>query len=218
MAAPIVDYSANRGLLVDIEKKVAFNGARLDQLEKEAKDNRDILETWRVGPRPFPKFSDRAEIAECLEVLVRSLARARYEAESPSVSVQKEVFAGVLQDVEELQAGADDVGTVLFRLLELEVGLKGLEDSARSGNRKYEARLAASLRDICKIHEPADLSKSQIEVFVASVRVLVNEWGELNREMVRFVRSRLLEVGLTWLPVTEKAARDIAKAKKLIGK
>ncbi len=40
--------------------------------------------------------------------------------------------------------------------------------------------------------------------------------GELNAEKVKWIRGRLLEVGLTWLPVTEKAQKVIDEAKSSV--
>lgn len=152
------------------------------------------------------------------EVFDRLIHWRHEEEEKPSLApVGRKNFSYILQILSDLEAAIDDLDSLLFQIVELESALGKLEEIAREGQFKYEARLAGSLRDICRIHDPMDLSETQIKSLVASVQVLIKEWGQLNREKANWTCSKLLEVGLTWLPVTEKAQKDIADAKKSAG-
>ncbi len=104
--------------------------------------------------------------------------------------------------------------TMTDRIFEAFLGQ--IEEQAKVANHKYESELAATLRDVCKIHEPAKFSAEQIKCFLEAMRVLIDGRGKLNRETAHWTRSRLLGVGLTWLPVTKKAAKDISDAQKSI--
>ncbi len=115
-----------------------------------------------------------------------------------------------------LQDAGEDGAKTLYCIMEIEALLGRLEEKARVTNHKYEARLAASLRDICRVHEPSKITKEQLKIFSASVRALIDGWSKLTREKVSWIRTRLLDVGLTWLPVTEKAEREIAEAKQTV--
>ncbi len=125
-----------------------------------------------------------------------------------------EDFAKIVENIQNLENAVGDKPQILYRIMELETLLGRLEKKARATNRKYEARLTASLRDICRVHEPSELSKEQIKCFKHSITVLVEGWGKLNREKVGWIRSRLLDVELTWLPVTDKALKDISEAQQ----
>jgi len=48
-----------------------------------------------------------------------------------------------------------------------------------------------------------------VECFKGSVTMLVEGWGRITREKLNYVRTRLLDKGLTWLPVTDKAMADV---------
>jgi len=145
--------------------------------------------------------------------LCTGLKRIRqFIGEDQRITFFNEDFSDVIAHVESLENSADDQAQVLYHIMELETALGKLEEKARATNRKYEARLAASLRDICRVHEPGNISEKQVKHFAASASALVKGWGVLTREKVAYIRSRLLEVGLTWLPVTDKATSDIAKA------
>jgi hypothetical protein len=99
-------------------------------------------------------------------------------------------------------------------MLELETLLDSVAKKARATGRKYEGRLAAALRDVCRIYEPDEISEEQAKRFAVCVRALIEGWGGLNREKVSLIRSKLLDVGLTWLPVTAKAQKEIEEAKR----
>lgn len=126
-----------------------------------------------------------------------------------------EDFEKIVENTRGLESAGNDKSQILYHIMEIETFLGKVEEKARVTNRKYEARMAASLRDICRVHEPSEISEEQIKRFTACVRTLIEGWGKLNREKVNWIRSRLLEVGLTWLPVTQKARKDIAEVKSL---
>lgn len=128
-----------------------------------------------------------------------------------------EEFGKIVENSKGLENAGDDTSQILYHVMEIQALLRKVVDKARVTNKKYEGRLAASLRNICNLYEPDEFSDEQIKRFIASMHALIEGWGQLNREKVKWIRSRLLEVGLTWLPVTEKAQRDIAEAKKLAG-
>ena len=123
-----------------------------------------------------------------------------------------EDFAKIIENIRNLENAVGDKSQILYHIMELETLLGRVERKGIAANRKYEARLTASLRDICRVHEPSELSEEQIKCFKHCVTALVEGWGNLNREKVGWIRSRLLDVGLTWLPVTDKAVKDISEA------
>jgi len=100
----------------------------------------------------------------------------------------------------------------------LENFLGQLETKARSEDLEYESRLAASLRDICKIYYPSQISYEQIKYFVESTSTLMKEWGSIDRNRLKDIRRGLLDVELNWLPVTDKAVKDISEIKSKVGK
>lgn len=125
-------------------------------------------------------------------------------------------FAELDENRKGIEESGDDKELILYHIMEIETLLGKVERKARATNREYEARLAASLRDICRIHEPSELSNEQIECFTGSLQALTEGWGELTKEKVKWIRGRLLEVGLTWLPVTQKAQMVIDEAKSSV--
>lgn len=127
-----------------------------------------------------------------------------------------EEFGKLVANIMGLEGADEDKSLILYHILEIEALLGKVERKARAADREYEARLAASLRDICKIHEPSELSDRQIKCFASSLQALIEGWGELNREKLKWIRGRLLEVGLTWLPVTRKAQLVIDEAKSSV--
>ena len=126
-----------------------------------------------------------------------------------------EDFAKIVENSTGLDNAGENKSQILYHIMELEALSGKVEKKARVTNRKYESRLAASLRDICRVHEPSEISEEQIKRFTACVRALIEGWGKLNREKVKWIRNRLLEVGLTWLPITDKATKDVSGAKTL---
>ena len=158
-----------------------------------------------------------SSMIEKLEAAVDVLVKKEGEIEAGKKwpSYASEDFERIVENVRNLENAGDDKAQILYYMMELETLLGGLEEKARATNRKYEARLSASLRDICRVHEPSKISEKQIGRFTASTRALIEGWGKLNREKVSWIRSRLLEIGLTWLPITDKAAKDISKAQTL---
>ncbi len=153
---------------------------------------------------------DRLE-ANMDTLLKKEKVDAGREGEWPSYA--SEDFEKIVKNIIELESAGDDKSRILYNIMEIEVLLRRVERKARVTNQEYEARLAASLRDICRIHEPSEFSDEQIKRFTGSLHALIEGWGELNREKVKWVRSRLLEVGLIWLPVTEKAQKVIDEVK-----
>jgi len=96
----------------------------------------------------------------------------------------------------------------------LESFFEDLEKKARDENLKYERRLSASLRHMCRIYYPGKISEEQLKAFVEATHILVSEWGEMDRERLHIARTGILESGLTFLPVTNKATKEIAEYKK----
>lgn len=183
---------------------------KVDQIEAAVKDmpaSMALLLEFMLGSESKREEVSNYLIHQCYE-----------EEEKPSLApVGRGNFTYILQILSDLEEAIGDLDSLLYQIVELEAALGKLEEIAREGQLKYEARLAGSLRDICRIHDPMHLSETQIKSLVASVQVLIKEWGQLNREKANWTCSKLLEVGLTWLPVTEKAQKDIADAKKSAG-
>ena len=138
------------------------------------------------------------------------------EEEQQWPAFESEELEKIVENAKSLENAGEDKALILYNIMEIETLLGKTERKARATNREYEARLAASLRDICRIHEPSELSNEQIKCFTGSLQALTEGWGELNREKVKWIRGRLLEVGLTWLPVTEKAQKVIDEAKSSV--
>ncbi len=169
---------------------------RLKQLEKVAYLHNSVLK----------KHEALIELNEAEE--------QREEQQWPAYT--SEEFGKIVENMKGLENADEDKEQILYHIMEIETILEKIESKARATNREYEARLSASLRDICKIHEPSELSKPQIKCFTASLQALIEGWGQLNREKVKWIRGRLLEIGLTWLPVTEKAQKVIDEAKSSV--
>jgi len=123
-------------------------------------------------------------------------------------------FETIVLRTRELEEAGRGSSRVLYCMMELETLLDAVAKKARATGRKYAGRLAASLRDICRIYEPDEISEQQAKRFSMCVRALIEGWRDLNREKVSWIRSKLLDVGLTWLPVTRKAQKEIEEAKK----
>lgn len=165
---------------------------RLEQLEKATFSHDSVLEI----------IKDRIGLIE--------------EEEQQWPAYTSEEFGKIVENTKGLENAGEDGALILYHIMEIETLLGKIERKARATNLEYEARLAASLRDICRIHEPAELSDEQIKCFTGSLQALTEGWGGLNREKVKWIRGRLLEVGLTWLPVTEKAQKVIDEAKSSV--
>lgn len=148
---------------------------------------------------------------------VRGKKEGEIEAQQKWPSYASEDFEKIAENALGLENAGDDQSQILYHIMETETLLGRIEEKARVINRKYEARLAASLRDICRVHEPKDFTKEQINCFGACLTALIEGWGKLNKEKVRWIRYQLLDVGLTWLPVTDKAVKDILEAQKAKG-
>lgn len=119
----------------------------------------------------------------------------------------------LVKNAKELEDSVGDASQMLFHAKEMETLLGRVEEKARATGRKYEARLAASLRDVCRVHDPKELSQEQSECVKGCVTALVEGWGKITRDKLNFVRTRLLDKGLTWLPVTDKAMADLEGTK-----
>lgn len=185
----ISSYSIQQSRRYGIER-------RLEHLEKATSGHDSVLEI----------IKDRIGLIEEEE--------QKKEQKWPAYA--SEDFGKILENTKALENAGEDEALILYHIMEIETLLGKIERKARATNREYEARLAASLRDICRIHEPSELSNEQIKCFIGSLQALTEGWGELNREKVKWIRGRLLEVGLTWLPVTEKAQKVIDEAKSSV--
>lgn len=151
-----------------------------------------------------------------LEARIRLPVAEEHEEQEEWPAFACEEFEKIVENRKGLEDAGEDKSLVLYHIMEIETLLGRVERKARATDREYEARLAASLRDICRIHEPAELSNEQIECLAGSLQALVEGWGALNRKKVKWIRGRLLEVGLTWLPVTEKAKSVIDEARSSV--
>jgi hypothetical protein len=121
-------------------------------------------------------------------------------------------FQELTRHAEAMRNAVGDASQVLFHTLELETLLERAEQKARNADQKYEGRLAATLRDICRVHDPGQFTEEQASCLKGSITALVEGWGRLTREKLKYVRTHLLDVGLTWLPVTDKALSDLKEA------
>jgi len=187
--AAIESYSARQSSWAGLER-------RLMQLEKVASIHNSAIE----------KLEARFALSEAEE----------REGEGKWPAFESEELEQIVENAKSLENAGEDKALILYHIMEIETLLGKTERKARATNREYEARLAASLRDICRIHEPSELSNEQIKCFTGSLQALTEGWGELNREKVKWIRGRLLEAGLTWLPVTEKAQKVIDEAKSSV--
>lgn len=166
----------------------------------------------------------RAYVEEALKVLDRRVkrleasTRSEYElggfVEDEWPQYASHDFHELVKNAKELEGSVGDASRMLFHAMEMETLLERIERKARATSRKYEARLAASLRDICRIHDPSSFSQEQAESLRGSVTALIEGWGKVTRDKLRYVRTRLLDVGLTWLPITEKALHDLEEERK----
>ena len=172
---------------------------RLVELERATYSHQSAIE----------RLEDRMELLAAEE-------HEEKEKEKPWPAFASEEFGKIIENSIGLEGTGEDKSLMLYHIMEIETLLGKLERKARATNREYEARLAASLRDICRIHEPSELSDKQIKCFTGSLQALIEGWGALNREKLKWIRGRLLEVGLTWLPVTEKAQKVIDEAKSSV--
>lgn len=162
------------------------------------------------------KISIHNSILEKIEAHAALYKKEGQEGDEMWPDFASEEFAKLVENGKALEGAGDDKELILYHVMEIESLLGEVEKKARATNCDYEARLAASLRDICKIHEPSELSNEQIMCFLASLQALIEGWGALNRDKVKWIRARLLEVGLTWLPVTKKAQKVINEAKSSV--
>ncbi|MCK4823395.1 hypothetical protein KA005_47020, partial [bacterium] len=170
---------------------------KLEELDKRTLTHRSMIEMLEAA------------------VYVRGKKEGEIEAQQKWPSYASEDFEKIVENSTGLDNAGENKSQILYHIMELEALLGKVEKKARVTNRKYESRLAASLRDICRVHEPSEISEEQIKRFTACVRALIEGWGKLNREKVKWIRNRLLEVGLTWLPITDKATKDVSGAKTL---
>jgi len=193
-------------LLHELEYILGHTGA------KKWVDIRSMLEELEKRALGYSYTPEKTEAVAY--VFRKKKADAETERKWPSYAIQD--FESISKNLMGLENAGDDRSQILYYIMEIETLLAKVEKKAGVTNRRYEARLAASLRDICRVHEPSDISKEQIECFKGCVNALIEGWGELNREKVRWIRSNLLGVGLTWLPVTDKSAKDISKSQNII--
>lgn len=168
-----------------------------------------LREIWQVHSQATRGvwLEDRSQLltASCPEQEMQDA-----EAEWPRYAIED--FRNLVRNADGIQDSIGDAPQLLFHAMEMEALLAQVEEKARATSRTYEARLAASLRDICRVHDPATFSKDQAKCLRGSVTALVEGWGRLTRDKLKYVRSRLLDQGLTWLPVTDKALADLENA------
>ncbi len=74
------------------------------------------------------------------------------------------------------------------------------EKAARVQNREYEARLAATLRDISILHDSETLTDEQIACFSKALLHLLSNWGKTDRAKLKEIRTDLLRMKLSWIP------------------
>lgn len=77
---------------------------------------------------------------------------------------------------------------------------------------KYATRMTARIRDIFKIHYWSDIQKENWDLLYRGIEELSNP-EKITRENLSGFGERLLQAKLTWFPVTERAEKDIEKAK-----
>ena len=93
--------------------------------------------------------------------------------------------------------------------------LSELEDlcgDSEEGDLKYEARAVAKLSDIPHMNPSENLTLKQIKLYCDSIRCLLNNWGNLNREKMMKITSILVDGGISLLPTTDACQKDIEKA------
>jgi hypothetical protein len=129
---------------------------------------------------------------EKIQAYIASYKMEEQEGDKQWPEFASEEFAKLVENLKGLEDADNDKELILYHVMEIGSLLGDVERKARATNREYEARLAASLRDICKIHEPSELSAKQIKRFVASLQALIEGWGALNRDKVKWIRARLL--------------------------
>ena len=229
----LIKIFAEGGHLLPARRRVAMHLAiaRFFAREKSENAREELTQAFygTLASSPYPQWS-RTGVGRRLKQLERltsiyNLVLERLEAHTALAEAEEqeeeqqwpafasEEFGKIVENTKGLEDAGEDKELMLYHVMEIETLLGRVERKARATNREYEARLAASLRDICRIHEPGELSDEQIKCFTASLRALTEGWDALNREKVKWIRARLLEVGLTWLPVTEKAQKVIDEAK-----
>ncbi len=183
-----------------------------------------LLEMFELGP------VIQKQVLDCLERLTETSYRhsiqldqldARTEhlrskgaQEERSASVFIETLGATSKILERIESQPENRQEVLYCLMELEQHLGYLEKSARSIGKIYESRMAATLKNICKIHEPVELTEDQLKYFTAGARSFINGWGALTKEKIDYIRSSLLSQKLTWLPVTPKAEKVIEENRR----
>ena len=96
--------------------------------------------------------------------------------------------------------------------------LRKLEDSLGSNESlKYSARMSARIRDIFKIHYWSDIPKENWNLLYKGIEEL-SKPEKITRESLRDFGKKLLDANLTWLPVTERAEKDIKEVKQKLNK
>jgi len=116
----------------------------------------------------------------------------------------------IIEDINtnlQLLKNVNEDKTKIFHQIEKILG--HIEYHTRFEHHKNSARLAASLRDICRLHYPNELTEKQLKIFSTSINALIEKWDGLTKKEVGQIRTKLLDCGLTWIPVTEKAITEI---------
>ena len=91
--------------------------------------------------------------------------------------------------------------------------LSELEDKAAEEGLEQTSRILASLGDVLTVNNINDLSPEQIELLCSHMLFVLNKWENVTREIHLDICKDLLKHGLTWLPVTDHAQKDIEKAR-----
>jgi len=169
---------------------------------------RDLCQAYSRELREM-RFDDGVKL---LEATAQEAQQEETEKQWPRYAIED--LRKLVKNAKGVRESVGDASRLLFHIMEIETLLAGIEKKARATSRKYEARLAASLRDICRVHDPGSFSEDQAECLKGSVTALAEGWGKLTREKLKYVRTRLLDQGLTWLPVTEKAMADLEETQE----
>jgi len=78
----------------------------------------------------------------------------------------------------------------------------------------YIYTLIRHIRDVLDVTDPKDFTEANLKTLANALGVLENKRNEFTRDDLMDVCMKILESGLTWLPLTDKAARDVKAAEK----
>jgi len=113
------------------------------------------------------------------------------------------------QDIKNKLIELNDSKEQLLIIMDIAKLFKGIEYLARENNKKYEKIMAMTLKCIC--HIEYEFTSEQIKSIINCVNNFMDKWGYMNGDDLRTMRKELLQVGLTWLPITDRAREKIEK-------